>query len=255
MVTNIGLEHTEILGETRAAIAREKVGILKPGAVLVTALDRDDEAGRVLQARADDLGCRVAQALAPPGPSIEEANVRLAGAALDQLGQKGVRSLAGETIGAGLLDARTRSAARLIGRMERHNLHIGSSRMPIVFDGAHVPFNLAAVLADLSREPDLAGPCVAVVALAADKDANGFLAELSRSASAVVLTDLPSTNRGRPAEELRAIAHSIGLRSEVERDPTRALHRGLALARDANSWLLVTGSLYLVGALRCAALG
>src|ERR1700674_2793877 len=61
VVTNIGLEHTEILGQTREAIAREKVGILKPGAVLVTALGTDDEAGRVVQARADELG-------SPPAP-------------------------------------------------------------------------------------------------------------------------------------------------------------------------------------------
>ena len=47
VVTNIALEHTEILGHTRAAIAGEKVGILKPGAVLVTTLGADDEAGRV----------------------------------------------------------------------------------------------------------------------------------------------------------------------------------------------------------------
>ena len=39
VVTNIELEHTEILGKTRAAIAGEKVGILKPGAVLITTLD------------------------------------------------------------------------------------------------------------------------------------------------------------------------------------------------------------------------
>ena len=62
VVTNIGLEHTEILGGTRGAIAGEKVGILKPGAVLVTTLDRDDEAGRVVQARADELGCSVVRA-------------------------------------------------------------------------------------------------------------------------------------------------------------------------------------------------
>ncbi len=56
VVTNIELEHTEILGKTRAAIAGEKIGILKQGAVLVTTLPPGDEAGRVLQARADTLG-------------------------------------------------------------------------------------------------------------------------------------------------------------------------------------------------------
>ena len=59
IVTNIALEHTEILGHTRAAIAGEKVGILKPGAVLVTTLEPDDEAGHVLQTRAAELGARV----------------------------------------------------------------------------------------------------------------------------------------------------------------------------------------------------
>ena len=250
VVTNIGLEHTEILGATRAAIAGEKVGILKPGAVLITTLESDDEAGRVLQARADELGSRVARAPTSPGATIEETNVALAGAALDQLGQRGVRALSGEPVGAWLLDAQTRAAARLIGRMERHDVGLGSSRVPIVFDGAHVPFNLAAVLADLSRAPDLAAPCVAVVALAADKDARGFLAELSRRAAAVVLTDLPSTNRGRPAEDLQAIARALGLASEVERDSHKAFWRGLELAEKAGAWLLVTGSLYLVGELR-----
>src|SRR5208282_5219246 len=91
VVTNIGLEHTEILGKTRAAIAREKAGILKPGAVLVTTLDAGDEAGRVLQARADELGCPVIRARST-GATIEEANVDLAGAVLDQLGEKGARA-------------------------------------------------------------------------------------------------------------------------------------------------------------------
>ena len=250
VVTNIGLEHTEILGETRAAIACEKAGILKRGAVLVTTLVRDDEAGRVLQARADELGSRVARAPARPGATIEETNVAVAGAVLDQLGRRDVRARSGEPVGAGLIDARTRSAARLIGRMERHDVDVGASRVPLVFDGAHVPFNLAAVLADLSRAPGLAAPCVTVVALAADKDARGFLAELSRRASAVVFTDLPLTNRGRPAADLFAIARALGLASEVERDPHKAFRRGLELAEKTGAWLLVTGSLYLVGELR-----
>jgi dihydrofolate synthase/folylpolyglutamate synthase len=250
VVTNIGLEHTEILGETRAAIAGEKVGILKPGAVLVTTLEYDDEAGRVLQARADELGCPVVRAFGPPDATIEETNVALARAVLDQLGQRGVCARSGEPVGAGLIDARTRASARLIGRMERHDIDLGSSRVPLVFEGAHVPFNLAAVLSDLARAPDLAAPCVAVVALAADKDARGFLTELSRRASAVVFTDLPSTNRGRPAADLHAIGRALGLASEVERDPHKAFRRGLELAEKAGAWLLVTGSLYLVGELR-----
>ena len=77
IVTNIGLEHTEILGKTRAAIAREKVGILKPGAALVTTLDADDEAGRRAQARADELGSRVKRtAASTPRPRSNKSTSR-----------------------------------------------------------------------------------------------------------------------------------------------------------------------------------
>jgi dihydrofolate synthase/folylpolyglutamate synthase len=119
-------------------------------------------------------------------------------------------------------------------------------------DGAHVPFNIGAVLHDLALTPDLSGPCVAIVALAADKDAEGFVAELAKRASTIVFTDLPGSSRGRSPTELQALAISLGLASEVEPDAKQALKRGLELATEANAWLLVTGSLYLIGALRGA---
>ncbi len=252
VVTNIALEHTEILGHTRAAIAGEKVGILKPGAVLVTTLGADDEAGRVLQARAGELGARVKRTRVAASAPIDAINLALAAAVLGELRRKGVSGRSGEPVGAALLDEHTRLAARLPGRMERFDLEAGSKRLPVVMDGAHVPFNIGAVLRDLALDPDLSGPCVAIVALAADKDAQGFVAELSGRASTIVFTDLPGSSRGRPLAGLKAIATSLGLTSEVEPDASRALERGLDLSGRANAWLLVTGSLYLVGALRPA---
>jgi dihydrofolate synthase/folylpolyglutamate synthase len=252
VVTNIGLEHTEILGKTRAKIAGEKVGVLKRGAALITPLDLDDEAGRVLQARADDLGSPVIRPRFGPKATIEELNVALAGAALDQLGELGVRAAtAGDAaIGAWLLDANTRAAARLPGRMERVDIEIGPRRLPMVLDGAHVPFNLEAVLRDLSLKPDLFGPCVAIAALGADKDAEGFVTVLGKRASTIVFTDLPGSNRGRAPAELKALAMSLGLTAEAEPDAKHALKRGVDLVVQTDGWLLVTGSLYLVGALR-----
>ena len=250
VVTNIALEHTEILGNTRAAIAREKVGILKHGAVLITTLSPDDEAGRVLQSRAEKLGSRVKRTRVDASAPIEEINLALAAAVLGELRRKGVSALSGEPVGAALLGAETRAAARLPGRMERFDVDIGPSRVPVVLDGAHVPFNIGAVLRDLALTPDLSGPCVAIVALAADKDAEGIVAELGKRASTVLFTDLPGSSRGRPPGELHTLASLLGLTSEVEPDAKRALKRGLELARQAKTWLLVTGSLYLVGAVR-----
>jgi dihydrofolate synthase/folylpolyglutamate synthase len=250
VVTNIALEHTEILGDTRAAIAGEKVGILKSGAVLITTLSADDEAGRVVQTRVDELGARVKRTRVDPSAAIEQINLALAAAVLGELRRKGVSGRSGEPVGAALLDSATRAAARLPGRMERFDLEVGPRRLPVVMDGAHVPFNIGAVLRDLALAPDLSGSCVAIVALAADKDAKGFVAELAGRASTVLFTDLPGSSRGRPPVELQALAESLGLTSEVEPDAKRALKRGLELAARANAWLLVTGSLYLVGALR-----
>jgi dihydrofolate synthase / folylpolyglutamate synthase len=252
VVTNIALEHTEILGDTRAAIAGEKVGILKSGAVLITTLSADDEAGRVLQTRVDELGARVKRTRLDPSAPIEQINLALAAAVLGELRRKGVSGRSGKPVGAALLDSATRAAARLPGRMERFDLEVGPRRLPVVMDGAHVPFNIGAVLRDLALAPDLSGSCVAIVALAADKDAKGFVAELAGRASTVLFTDLPGSSRGRPPVELQALAESLGLTSEVEPDAKRALKRGLELAARANAWLLVTGSLYLVGALRGA---
>ncbi len=246
ILTNVELEHTEILGKTRAVIAGEKAGILKPGATLVTTLAAGDEAGRVAQATAEALGCRILRVDVPEEATIEETNVALAAEALDELGRRGVMTRAGKPLSADLLDAGARTAAHLVGRMDR----IDVAGVPVVFDGAHVPFNIARVLHDLSLLPDLAGPCVAVVALASDKDAAGFIGELGRKARHIVFTELPSSNRGRPATELAALAASLGLEAETEPDPHRAFRRGLALAHESGAWLLVTGSLYLVGALR-----
>jgi dihydrofolate synthase/folylpolyglutamate synthase len=256
VVTNIELEHTEILGSTREAIAGEKVGILKPDAVLVTALPADDAAGRVVQARAEALGCSVLRAVPGPDATLAERNAELVGLILDHLGRRGERTrgeAGGEKpVGAWLLDdAGVRDHARLPGRMERHVFTTDDgAAVPIVLDGAHVPFNIEAVMHDLARVPDLAGPCIAVVALASDKDARGFLGVLARSAGITVLTHSPSVAGGYAAATLQEIAVSLGMNSKAVQDPNEAFRHAIRLAKEARGWVLVTGTLYLAGALR-----
>lgn len=92
IVTNIGLEHTEILGVTREAIAGEKVGILKPGATLATTLAIDDAAGKVLQQRADELGCQILRTDLPEDATIAATNIALVGLVFDYLGRQGVQT-------------------------------------------------------------------------------------------------------------------------------------------------------------------
>ena len=56
ILTSIGLDHTEILGNTLEEIAAEKAGILKPHVPVIFA-DTQQESSRVIEERAGELGC------------------------------------------------------------------------------------------------------------------------------------------------------------------------------------------------------
>src|SRR5689334_6392498 len=75
VITNIDLEHTNVLGPTRRDIAREKAGILKPGATLVTGVRAgegpgEDDPALVIERAAAALDVRVLRPVVPePGTS------------------------------------------------------------------------------------------------------------------------------------------------------------------------------------------
>lgn len=143
-------------------------------------------------------------------------------------------------------DPPTCARARLPGRLEQRQ----TDGVRVVFDGAHVPFNLSAVLRDLHRTQEFLGPCAALVSLARDKDAEGFLGILAAQNIHAVFVDLPSSGRARPASDLKDIARRLGLSHDIVLELESAWRQGLGLARERRGWLLVTGSLSLVGALR-----
>jgi dihydrofolate synthase/folylpolyglutamate synthase len=249
VLTNVGLEHTAVLGTSHAAIAGQKVGILKPGAILVTGVALDSEAGAVVRAEAEALGCPVLFRPSPgPGLTIADSNAGLARAVLDEIGRRGVAirraDLPPGPVAGWLLDGPTRDAARLPGRMERFDL-----RVPVILDGAHVPFNLEAVLADLEAMPDLAGPCAVMLGLGRDKQAAEMLAVLKRRASIVICTRAAGGPPAYEPAELRDLAAAAGLAAEAIADPGAALARAEA-ATAPGGWILVTGSLHLVGEVR-----
>ncbi|MGR9294423.1 bifunctional folylpolyglutamate synthase/dihydrofolate synthase [Rhizobium leguminosarum] len=257
VITNIDLEHTEILGKTRAAIAFEKAGIIKRGAAVVTLLPEADEAGAVVSARAAELGCAVRRPTVPADATIEQRNVAVAGAVLDVLGKMGVMtkgaSAMAEPLGEQLLDPSTIAAARLPGRLEKIAVitsHGDNTKVNVVLDGAHVPFNLAAVLSDLSQEEKYRAPCIAVMSIADDKDAAGLLSTMTRHDISIIFTTVGA--RSRSPEQLKTIADTLGLLSIVILDPLEAYQEALAGATESGAWVLVTGSLYLVGIIRAA---
>lgn len=254
VVTNIDLEHTSVLGDTRAAIAGEKAGILKPGSTLVTtlwpdpALPRADDAGAVVAERARELGCPILRAIGRAtrgrATTMLEENADLARLVLEEIGRRGVVARDGRAAGGWLLDAATVAQARLPARLERFDV----KGVPVVLDGAHVASSIGRVLDDLGRESDLTGRPVVVLALGRDKDVGAILKMLRGRADRLLCTSV-TTGPLRAAELLAAEASRIGIEAETASDPAHALARALELC-EHGGWVLVIGSFYLAGSIR-----
>ena len=120
--------------------------------------------------------------------------------------------------------------------------------VPVVLDGAHVPSSLRAVLDELGADPDLPGPPVVVLGMGRDKDAAGLLKTLAGRSDRVLCT---SAGAGpyRTPEELSREAARLGVEALAVSSPRAALEAALRRAHPGG-WVLVTGSLHLVGAVR-----
>jgi dihydrofolate synthase/folylpolyglutamate synthase len=207
ILTNVDLEHTDVLGETREAIAREKLAVVRPGTVAV--LGEPEWEGLAREAGAE--------AVIVTGRS----NLALAVAAAESFLGAPVDAEGAETI-------------VVPGRLER----VGEEPLEI-WDGAH---NLAGIGYVLARLP--ARRYVVVASILADKDADRMLAALAALGDVFVATQ--STNpRALPAEDLATGAARFFGQVEVEQDPAEARERARGLA-GRNGAVLVTGSLYLL---------
>ena len=263
VVTNVTVDHVEYLGPTLADIASEKAGIVKPGATLVLG-ERDPalcapflgrDAGVVLQ-RDRDFGVR-SNALAHGGrivsvftPRAQYNDVFLSLHGAHQADNAAAALAAAEALlGLALNDDVVREvfgAARSPGRLE-----VVGHQPLVLLDGAH---NVAGAhsLATALREEFPPSPRTMVVGLLREKDPVEMLAAFDVASAELVVCCRPPSARARPPEDLAAAAASLGVdpvRIEVCDDVGDAL--GLAVERTApDGQVVVTGSLYVVGAAR-----
>ncbi|MFT7663506.1 MAG: dihydrofolate synthase/folylpolyglutamate synthase [Planctomycetota bacterium] len=243
VVTNIDLEHTDVLGTTRAEIAAEKVGIVDRGATLVTRVERGSEAGAVIEARARELGVTV---LRPDVESetIEDENLALAEEVLGELKRRGVCDSKGEPLST-KISQEVQLSALLPGRLEVREF----KGVRVLLDGAHVPSSLERVLCDFERMGLLSGgPVVAVLGVGQDKQLDGLLKVLHKTVDRLVCTSVGSGPVRSPGQILEA-ATELFPSAEKADGPRVALNRAIDLATPTGV-VLVTGSLHLIGALR-----
>ncbi len=206
VLTNVGLEHTDVLGEKRETIAAEKLAVTTLGATVVLGEPEWEEAARAAGAESVVVG---------------SSNLGIAIAAAESfLGRQ--------------VDPSVVADIRIPGRVE----HVSEEPLEI-WDGAH---NLAGVGWLLARLP--ARRYVVVASILEDKEADGMLAALSALGDTFVAT-ASGNPRALPAGQLaaRAKAHFAAVRTAP--DPEEALRVGRGAAGEGGA-LLVTGSLYLL---------
>jgi dihydrofolate synthase/folylpolyglutamate synthase len=249
VLTSVGLDHTEWLGESPAEIAAEKLAVLRDHSVLVVGRT-GPEVARLAEEAAERHGARLVRAPADSGPGIE---LRAPGPF--QRRNFALARCAAEAFLGRLDEERVEAVAREIvipGRLESI-----SGRPPVLIDAAHNADGAAALAEAL---PEVAGgrPVIACIGILADKDAAAILRALGPAVARIVCTELPEAalrgagrpgSRPWPASELAQICASIGVESEAIADPVAAFAavRREAEARDGVA--LVAGSHYLLATL------
>lgn len=207
VLTNVSLEHTAQLGETREEIAGEKLAVVQPGATVVLsepewrALARSSGAETVVVTGRSNVALAVAAAESFLGRPVDAAGV---------------------------------SEVSLPGRLER----VGESPLEI-WDGAHTLDGVGYLLARVPTRR-----YVLVVSILADKPAERMLAALSALGDTLVATT-SANERALAADELATLGRSWFAEIETLVDPAEAVARARTIA-GADGAVLVTGSLYLL---------
>jgi dihydrofolate synthase/folylpolyglutamate synthase len=240
---SIGLDHTEHLGPTIAAIAAEKAGVLHPGASAVSG-PQTEEAAQVLRQLAARQGCalRWVEPLAPAdqgGPvlglrgDLQRSNAAVASAAAEALADRGW-PITPAAIAEGLLQA------RWPGRLELRRFQ----GQPLLVDGAHNPPAAEALRRELDQrthEEPLARRWL--IGIQRHKDAPSLLRTLLREGDAVRVVALPQEHSSWSAGDLEA---ATGFQLEAG---APELASNLAWLVDSPALPVACGSLYLVAEL------
>lgn len=268
VIGEVDLDHS-VLGDTPEQVAGEKVGIIKPGAHVVSAAQTPgvmtiveraaSEAGADLVVVGRDLhvlgrepvaggqrvtvevrGRRIDDLLLPVRGEHQARNLLLALGAVEGLLGDSFAAVDDDVLRAGV------AALRVPGRLE-----VVKEDPTVVVDGAHNP-HAARALAAALRESFRFRDVILVFGALDDKDVDGMLAALAGVASHVVLTPAPS-ERAADLARMRAAAESAfagrGVHVEVAGGVAEALDLAMSITGPADA-VVVTGSITTVGEAR-----
>ena len=268
VVTNIGLEHTEILGDTIEKIAWEKAGIIKDSVSVVTAVPRP-EALRVIQEKCQEkhaplfnlrekvsiekksssLEGQAFDYVNPQGLILKDLCIRLLGehqiinastavAVTEVLREKGF-TISENSIGEGL------KAARWAGRLE-----VMGKNPLLILDAAHNTDGVKSLQKALQEQVEYA-KLVLVIGILGDKALDDMLKEIIPMADKIVITKPDSPRAAEPETVAETAEKYTRLPIILEDSIPRAINIALSLA-EPEDLLLISGSLYTISEARKA---
>ena len=252
---NIGLDHTQYLGDTIEKIAATKAGIIKPGceAVLYPCAPSVAE---IVSARCRSCGVTLhpvdADALSPARCSLDGQDFDfgpLTGLHLPLLGRMQLRNAATVLTVVEVLRRRgwtiSEDAARQGLAQVRWPVRFEVVRREplVVMDGGHNPQCMAALVENI-RDYLPGRPLTVLTGVLRDKDYPHMYAPLLPY-TAQFITVTPDSPRALPAQELAAYLTPLG--KPVTACASVAEGAALALDSAADGAVLCCGSLYLMG--------
>ena len=237
VLTTIGLDHQEILGNTLVEIASEKCGIIKHGVPVVSAPQDADAAAVVLaKARQNNAPCRIVEEPWPEEVALPGEHQRWNAAVA-------VEALDAAAVAYPFLQVTTQNVAAALETVNwPGRFHRAKDR--VVLDGAHNPAGARALLTTWQREYG-ADKATLILGMMRDKDISSVIAILQPLA-ARIFTVAVENARALPAQELAAAVDRTAPGAVVQ--DFASLSAALRQAHLHAERILVAGSLFLVGA-------
>jgi dihydrofolate synthase/folylpolyglutamate synthase len=267
VIAPVSMDHTEFLGDTLTAIAREKAAIIKRDVPAICA-EQAAEAMAVIEQQAKRLH-------APLYSAGQEWHVSVERGRLVYQDDRGLMDLAApklfgrhqfDNAGLAIATLRAQSLFRIDpaafeagivnaewpARMQRLGSGALVDQAPpgseIWLDGGHNAEGgrvAAAAVGDL--EERVSRPLVVIVGMMANKDASAFLANFAGLTRHIIAVQIPESVGAMPPDRLADAARALGMRVESSAGVEAALRSLARLAYEVPPRILIAGSLYLAG--------
>ncbi len=253
--TNIGLEHTEFLGDTIEKISSTKAGIIKSGSIVIS-YDNKPEALNVLRKRAKEKEC--------PFYAVKKSDITPISHSLD--GQRfarnnieytipllGSHQLSNAAVVLRVIDAliekgykiSQRDIAEGLGNVKWPARFEVISKKPLfIIDGGH-NFQCAEALSELITEYFNDTKFTFITGILEDKDYRNMLEAVSENADEFLCVT-PDSPRALSAEALCKTAASLGYKAAAFDNTRDAIESALKKKRG----IIAFGSLYMAGEVR-----